>query len=63
MELDTGRDLFRVSRKFHFPSLFMPVRATEDNMRKVFRLILTAHTELADMKSTVSANFMPHSTK
>eukprot|EP00971_Amphidinium_carterae_P271980 5397697-Amphidinium_carterae.1 len=60
MELDTGRYILRVSKKFHFPSLLVPVRAPEDNVGKVFWFSLTAHTELANMKSTVSAYFVPN---
>eukprot|EP00971_Amphidinium_carterae_P189598 3763436-Amphidinium_carterae.1 len=41
----------------------MPVRTSEDNVGEILRLFLTTHAKVADMKSTISANFMPNTTK
>eukprot|EP00971_Amphidinium_carterae_P306246 6086182-Amphidinium_carterae.2 len=59
MELDTWRDILRISREFHSSTLLMPMRAPEDNVGKVLRFFLTAHTQFAHMKGAVSAHFMP----
>eukprot|EP00971_Amphidinium_carterae_P243009 4825190-Amphidinium_carterae.1 len=41
----------------------MPVRTSGDNVGEIFRLFLTTHAKVADMKSTISTNFMPNTTK
>eukprot|EP00971_Amphidinium_carterae_P186097 3694053-Amphidinium_carterae.1 len=63
MELDTGRDRIQVLREFHLTSFLMPVRASENDVGKIFRFGLTANTKLPNMKRTVSTHFMPDPTK
>eukprot|EP00971_Amphidinium_carterae_P094904 1877836-Amphidinium_carterae.1 len=58
---DTWRNFRSVSGKFHISSLLMPVRASEDDVGEILRLLLTTHTELTDMKSTICAYLMPDS--
>eukprot|EP00971_Amphidinium_carterae_P000733 14389-Amphidinium_carterae.1 len=61
MKLDTSRNFLLVGWEFHSSSFLVPVRTPEDYVGKILRLSFTAHAELADMKSTVSAYFMPNS--
>eukprot|EP00971_Amphidinium_carterae_P054791 1079162-Amphidinium_carterae.1 len=60
MELDTWRHVLSVSWEFHSSSLLVPVRASENYVREIFRLLLTTDTQLSHMESTVRANFMPN---
>eukprot|EP00971_Amphidinium_carterae_P070594 1396100-Amphidinium_carterae.1 len=62
MELNTGRHCFQVLREFDLSSLFMPVRASENDVRKIFRLSFASNTKFANMKRTVRTHFMPDST-
>eukprot|EP00971_Amphidinium_carterae_P219280 4352872-Amphidinium_carterae.1 len=41
----------------------MPVRASKDDVGKIFRLNFATETKIANMERTVSADFMPDASK
>eukprot|EP00971_Amphidinium_carterae_P023717 467832-Amphidinium_carterae.1 len=63
MELDTGGDCVQILREFDLSSFLMPVRAAENDMRKIFRFSLASNTKLANMKRAVRTHFMPDASK
>eukprot|EP00971_Amphidinium_carterae_P185272 3679084-Amphidinium_carterae.1 len=63
MELNARRNILCISWHFHGSAFLVPVRASEDDMRKILRFLPTANTELADMESTVRADLMPNPTE
>eukprot|EP00971_Amphidinium_carterae_P120165 2380587-Amphidinium_carterae.1 len=63
MQLNTRRHSLGIRRHFNLSALLVPVRATEDDVRKVLRFFLASHTERPNVERTVRANFMPNSSK
>eukprot|EP00971_Amphidinium_carterae_P095543 1890651-Amphidinium_carterae.1 len=62
MEFDARRDILRVRRDFHSSALLVPVRASEDNMREIFRFFLATDTKLSHMEGTVRTDLVPYPT-
>eukprot|EP00971_Amphidinium_carterae_P278498 5528370-Amphidinium_carterae.1 len=63
MKFDTWRYILCIGRELHSTTLFVPVRAPEDDAGEILRLLLTANAQLSYMESTIRAHFVPDSTE
>eukprot|EP00971_Amphidinium_carterae_P054539 1074531-Amphidinium_carterae.1 len=52
MQLDTRRHGLGILWHLHLTSLFVPVRASEDDVREVLRFFLASHTKRSNMERT-----------
>eukprot|EP00971_Amphidinium_carterae_P028169 554773-Amphidinium_carterae.1 len=53
VQLDTRWHRLSVIRHLDFSTFLVPVRASKDDVREVFRLLLTPHTKRSHMERTI----------
>eukprot|EP00971_Amphidinium_carterae_P105008 2079241-Amphidinium_carterae.1 len=63
MELNTGGNCIQVLREFDLSSFLMPVWASENDVRKIFRFSFASNTKLANVKRAVRTHFVPNASK
>eukprot|EP00971_Amphidinium_carterae_P116462 2306794-Amphidinium_carterae.1 len=60
MQLNTRGHGLGILWHLHLTTLLVPMRATEDNVRKVLRFLFAPHTKRPHVERTVRAHFVPN---